>query len=210
MNPPDLGPNTFKAFYDDNIGIDTTNPAGSGPWINWGETPDPAVVEVANWDFIEFTAPERQAGWYHYTVPGGWSQGDTIWIYADGYDLSGNYGNTPNDPVDSYPYIVAGVEWQGVRVPQVGMPSAFALLGNYPNPFNPSTTIEFSLPVETVVSLSVFNTLGQMVKTVVDNQVMGAGTHGVFFDASDLPTGVYLYRSTAGDFSDTQKMLLVK
>ena len=201
---PGTGPYPFKAFYSDNVGIDTTNPSGAGPWINWGETSDPGAVEVANWDSVHLTAPERQEGWYYYTVPGGWAQGDSLWIYADGYDLSGSYNSTPQQ------IIVAGVTYLDVFRPSNGRVTEYALLGNYPNPFNPSTTIEFNLPMDSRVTLAIYNTLGQTVRTLVGGDMMGAGTHGIVFDASDLPTGLYLYRLTAGEFTDTQKMLLVK
>ena len=90
-----------------------------------------------------------------------------------------------------------------------GLPESFALWQNYPNPFNPSTTIRYGLPVRSHVTLAVFNTLGQQVATLVDGE-MEAGDHEVKFDASHLPSGVYLYGLQAGDRIEVRKALLMK
>jgi hypothetical protein len=89
------------------------------------------------------------------------------------------------------------------------LPSIFALDQNYPNPFNPTTTIRYGLPNHSHVTLTVDNTLGQQVATRVQGE-QDAGYHEVRFDASGLPSGVYLYLLTAGSFMQTRKMLIVK
>jgi hypothetical protein len=83
------------------------------------------------------------------------------------------------------------------------------LLRNYPNPFNPSTVIAFSLPEGMEVGISVYNTLGELVFRL-DGGFMGAGTHEVAFDAGGLPAGVYVARMTAGGHDSSMKMLLLK
>jgi hypothetical protein len=88
-------------------------------------------------------------------------------------------------------------------------PTVYALEQNYPNPFNPSTLIRFSIPVAGEVSLSVYNTLGQKVAQLL-NSTMPAGYHQVEFNATDLPSGLYLYEVKAGSFSSSKKMLLIK
>ena len=85
----------------------------------------------------------------------------------------------------------------------------FSLQQNYPNPFNPTTKIRFSIPSKEMVTLKVFNVLGQEVMTLV-NQEMSAGSYEVDFNASNLPTGVYIYKITAGKYSATKKMMLLK
>jgi hypothetical protein len=89
------------------------------------------------------------------------------------------------------------------------VPTAFALHQNFPNPFNPATTIQFDLPQRSNVTLSVYNVLGQKVAKLVD-EVRPAGKHAVVFDASRYASGLYLYRIEAGTYSRTMKMLLLK
>jgi hypothetical protein len=89
------------------------------------------------------------------------------------------------------------------------VPSSYALGQNYPNPFNPSTSIRYELPTEGFVRLSVYNLLGQEVAVLV-NQDQSAGAHEARFNASMLPSGVYLYRLSAGSFTDTKRMALVR
>ncbi len=85
----------------------------------------------------------------------------------------------------------------------------YALYQNFPNPFNPTTQIQFDLPDASEVHLTVYNAAGQRVATLVDGNLT-AGRHSVSFDAENLPAGVYLYRLKTGRFSATRKMLLVK
>jgi hypothetical protein len=94
-------------------------------------------------------------------------------------------------------------------VEERALPTAFALDQNYPNPFNPSTTIEFALPKDSHVKLEVYDLLGRLVATLVDD-VRPAGYHMQRFDASALGTGIYFYRLSAGENSFLKKMLLVK
>ena len=81
------------------------------------------------------------------------------------------------------------------------VPIAFALEQNYPNPFNPTTTIEFDLPEASIVTLKVYNLLGQEVATLFDREAIEFG-ETVEFDASSLPSGVYLYRIVAETIAD--------
>jgi hypothetical protein len=96
-----------------------------------------------------------------------------------------------------------------VELVNLGLPKEFSLLQNYPNPFNPSTEIRFSVPKTTHVRLSVYNTIGQLVETLV-NEEKSAGNYVVRFNASRFSSGVYHYRLDAGFFSETRSMMLVK
>jgi len=111
------------------------------------------------------------------------------------------------------------------RVRPVGepeaMPVAYELGDNYPNPFNPTTTISFSLPVDAFVTLKVYNLLGQEVATLIDHEAFFSGDEEVDFDASQLASGVYLYRivaesindddvATGEVFTQVKKMVLMK
>jgi len=85
----------------------------------------------------------------------------------------------------------------------------FTLLGNYPNPFNPVTVIQFSIPGDGMVKLSVYDILGRKVAVLVD-EFKEAGVYSERFNAVHLPSGVYLTRLEAGGQSLVQRMLLVK
>ena len=95
-----------------------------------------------------------------------------------------------------------------IEVSVGAQPVSFSI-GNYPNPFNPSTIIRYSLPSNAFVNISIYNMLGQKVVTLV-NQNMEQGVHEVSFNASSLATGAYIYRIEAGSYSATKKMLLLK
>ena len=90
-----------------------------------------------------------------------------------------------------------------------GYPKQFALLQNYPNPFNSSTQIEYSLPHAGFVTLKVFNIMGQVVATLV-SQELSAGTYNTRWDATGLASGVYFYRLESGSFVKTKKLLLLR
>ena len=88
-------------------------------------------------------------------------------------------------------------------------PPTFDLRQNYPNPFNPSTTIEFSLPTAGHTTLKIYNLLGEGVASLIDGFV-AAGEHTVSWNASSLPSGIYLYKLTSGTFVRTMKLVLTK
>ncbi len=96
---------------------------------------------------------------------------------------------------------------------QITVPVNYTLHQNYPNPFNPSTVIEYSLPQQSFVTISIYSILGEIVKTLV-NESVEAGYQKVTFDASDLPSGTYIYQIRAVNegrtFVESKKMMLVK
>jgi hypothetical protein len=94
------------------------------------------------------------------------------------------------------------------------IPTAYALNANYPNPFNPTTNISFALPIDSRVSLKIYNVAGQLVRTLV-NETMAAGIHTVTWDGANsngekVASGIYFYKINAGDFSKTMKMVMTK
>ena len=89
------------------------------------------------------------------------------------------------------------------------IPAEYSLLQNYPNPFNPSTTIRFAIPKTSYVYLTIYNILGQRIKTLI-NKELSAGTYNVKFDASGLSSGIYFYTLKAGDYLVTKKMILLR
>jgi hypothetical protein len=100
------------------------------------------------------------------------------------------------------------------------VPATFKLQQNYPNPFNPTTTIEFALPSDAVITMKIYNVLGQELATLIDHETMDAGGQTIDFDATNLPSGVYFYRVVGqnlnddgiqtGTFSSIKKMMLIK
>jgi len=128
--------------------------------------------------------------------------------------------------LQSVPYLRAGTVPPARIVPRIvpleEEPIAYRLAQNYPNPFNPTTTISFELPIPSLVTLKVYNMLGQEVATLLDNEELEDGTQEIVFNATSLATGVYFYRMTAegltdesrgieGDyFTSVKKMMLVK
>ncbi|UCF20293.1 MAG: T9SS type A sorting domain-containing protein [Gemmatimonadota bacterium] len=89
------------------------------------------------------------------------------------------------------------------------IPRNISLFSDYPNPFNPSTTIEFNLPKTSKVTLKIFNILGEEVTTLVSEK-LSTGSYIYEWDASNLASGVYLYRLEAEGFVETKKMMLMK
>ncbi|MDP4175841.1 MAG: T9SS type A sorting domain-containing protein, partial [Bacteroidota bacterium] len=79
----------------------------------------------------------------------------------------------------------------------------------YPNPFNPATTISYSIPKQSRVELKVYDILGQQVSTLV-NKEQNAGEYNVMFDGTSLPSGIYIYTLTAGNYMASRKLMLLK
>ncbi len=118
--------------------------------------------------------------------------------YAGGY---GVYKYTTEESI--------GINSNGIEVPEM-----FTLKQNFPNPFNPVTKIQYEVPVGSWVSVEIYNSLGQKIKTVYEG-FESAGTYTIGWDGSDLngslmPSGVYFYTLTAGRHSETKKMVLVR
>jgi hypothetical protein len=95
----------------------------------------------------------------------------------------------------------------GVSSPEV--PHKFGLDQNYPNPFNPSTTIKYTLSQQSFVTLRIFDMLGREV-AILANEKKEAGKFSVRWDATGIPSGIYLYRFDAGAFSNTKKLVVLK
>ena len=128
----------------------------------------------------------------------------------DYYGIIGDYtapsGGGAAADVYYHEFVLPGT---GVSKIQTETPATYTLEQNYPNPFNPSTEIRYSVKQAGFVSLKVYNTIGQEVATVVNN-VQQAGSYVASFDASQLSSGVYLYRLQAGNFSSVKKMVVQK
>lgn len=118
-------------------------------------------------------------------------------------------------PVGSYSYRLKQIDYDGtfeysntVEV-VTSIPVQYSLDQHYPNPFNPSTKIRFTIPEASIVSLKVFNAIGEEVATLV-NEVYESGTNEIVFNASNLTSGIYFVRMEAGSFVSTRKITLLK
>jgi hypothetical protein len=139
--------------------------------------------------------------------------------YADGYGPDSMRAQPVNFTVvvwsGEYPFWTGTFAFAGPAtgfieiVGKGDLPTAFRLGQNYPNPFNPITVIKYELPRASHVTLKIYNTLGQEVATVVDEN-KPAGVHTAQFDATGLASGVYLYRLTAGNFVEAKKLTVLQ
>jgi hypothetical protein len=123
-------------------------------------------------------------------------------------DTLGRYEWTPVVVPGLLNYAMTGI---GDEEP---LPTEFALKSNYPNPFNPLTKIDFELPSPEMVNIKIYNILGQNVVTLV-SEYKEAGRYSVIWNSTNnagqsCPSGIYFYRMTAGDFSETKKMMLLR
>jgi hypothetical protein len=112
-------------------------------------------------------------------------------------------------------YAVSASIITGVEQRDDNIPDSFRLEQNFPNPFNPSTTINFALPEHSQVTLEIYNILGQRVRTLIAGQSHEVGSHNVIWDGRNdsgmlAVSGVYYYRIQAGEFSEVKKMLFLK
>ncbi len=96
-----------------------------------------------------------------------------------------------------------------IEGPNTGLPGTFALMQNFPNPFNPTTEIRFQVPTTTHVTLVVYDLLGRKVDALVD-ELKQPGVYTVRFNASRFASGIYFCRIVAGNFTLIRKMLLLK
>ncbi|KAA3637035.1 MAG: T9SS C-terminal target domain-containing protein [Calditrichaeota bacterium] len=140
---------------------------------------------------------------------------DTAW-----FDVTTTLDTVSNivcGETDSFSPFTVGIGTSPVSVEELispEIPESFTLSQNYPNPFNPETAIEYSIPARANVSIEVFNVLGQKVKTLVDKN-HAAGVYRIVWDGMNksgkkVSSGVYLYKLTTDDFSETKTMILLK
>ncbi len=150
------------------------------------------------------------------------SNDNTTWVKIGSVNAGGNsnkvlnYEYFDNITTDGkYYYRLKQIDLDGsfkytsvVEVNAV-MPMLYSLSQNYPNPFNPTTKINYSIPVNAKVTLNIYSITGELVTTLVDEDLT-AGNYTIDFDASKLASGTYFYRIIANDFVQTKKMLLIK
>ena len=149
------------------------------------------------------TPIQTSAGSYQFTFT---YKRDTAWADTSIYTVAFVQNDSNKEVLNSAEghYTPIGVENNNSNIPK-----DYSLSQNYPNPFNPQTSIKFTLPKRENVTLKVYNVLGAEIKTLAEG-IHNAGEYNLIFDGSDLSSGIYLYRLTAGGFTKTRKMMLVK
>lgn len=158
--------------------------------------------------------------------PTPWQTGDELMVELENVYTSGGGGNydSPDigfildqsdlSPIFDGPSLGIGTgiivmnPWPN-SIEEISSPSEISLNQNYPNPFNPEAEISFSLPKVDQVTLSVFNSNGQLVKELVNSKI-SAGNHSIYFNASDLNSGIYFYTLETVSTKLSKKMLLIK
>lgn len=119
--------------------------------------------------------------------------------------------NTPvgKDPIDSLQVLFNQWMPSSIKLLNTITPSEFILNQNYPNPFNPETTIEFSIPQDEFVNLAIYDLSGREIEKIISENLI-AGNYSVNWKAINLPSGIYIFRMSSGNFNMSKKMLLVK
>ncbi len=132
-----------------------------------------------------------------------------------------DWDTTVNKVVNPKSWVMMRFEFTGMATGVVAhdmafiTPDDYVLKPNYPNPFNPSTTIEYALPIRKQISVKIYNIMGQLVRTLVDNQLQTAGTHKVMWDGKNengvsVSSGSYIYTLEFGNFRKSNQMTLIK
>ncbi|MBD3232243.1 MAG: T9SS type A sorting domain-containing protein [candidate division Zixibacteria bacterium] len=209
---------------DDPVIVDPGGRFGLTGYI--GNPTDDAIVTDVWGGVIYLGDFFQQFAFNNIPLDPGASMSAHTWQNVPGFAPSGTYtyiaycGDRPDDICDSasFPFTVTGAriangatEWsiEGEFFGSTVIPSEYSLDGNFPNPFNASTNISFSLPEAGNVSLEVYNLMGQKVASLM-NGYKEAGQHAVNWDASNYSSGVYFYKLSAGEKVFTMRMTLLK
>ncbi len=186
-------------------------------WLEVRPYPSTArFVADIQWSWKEYNQEESEVrGDERYVVPHYWLAGSELYGYFPvevgqinaygNFTLMEGVNETMVGTNRHFALIMPGV----TSVTDSKVIASYELGQNYPNPFNPATTISFDLPRSSSVRLTVFDVMGREVAVLVDN-TLSAGTHSVSFNATNLASGTYIYRLSAGEFVQTRKMVVVK
>ena len=171
-----------------------TNDNGTIFWMDGNIEVDPLFVDPDNGDFqLQKGSPCIDAGTAFFV----W-EGDTLVNLPD----TAYQGNAPDMGTYESPYTAGIGEDHPIRI-------QFALHQPNPNPFNPTTTIEFSLPTSGVVTLTVYDILGRVIETLL-NQNRDTGNHTIQWNAHNLPSGIYFVRMVTDNFTQTREVMVLR
>ena len=190
------GNDSIEVGFPFGVGISAIGYATSPDGITWSKFEENPVLSQGpcceEWDWISAFLADVIFDGSKYQM----------WYTGFGISSGGSFESGIGYAVDS-------ATITSVRELKSDIPTAFALEQNFPNPFNPTTSIEFSLSRSGNVSLIIYNISGEEVKRLIDGQ-MPAGNHSADWDASKISSGIYFYRLQVGDFFQTRKMVLMK
>lgn len=203
-------PKAGSTFTVDSVSVWMLGGGTSGMRANVYYSTDPTFApktrlnaDTINLENSGSASPSRYAYKVNAAVPSGKSFYFRIYPWYTGAASTSKYVYTQLAEIKGNTTVATAVRDEDF------VPREIQLAQNFPNPFNPSTTLQFALAKSGHVTLEVFNVLGQHVATLV-NEVLSAGSYHVNFDASALSSGIYLYRLTSGDVVQTKKMVLMK
>jgi hypothetical protein len=175
------------------------------PTLDWNDVPNATSyrIQISTSPIFSSTIINSTVSISQYTVPPG------VLNYSSHYYWrvnATNFGGTsPWSSVCSFTTIGSS----SIKIISSEVPTENKLYNNYPNPFNPTTNIKFAIPKNEFVKITVFDMLGKELETLVNEQLQ-SGTYETNWNAPNYPSGVYFYKLSAGDFSETRKMLLIK
>ena len=210
------------------------SPPGDGLFeIQHSDLGDRAVIssdgKISGFQFDTFTSEVSESDLNQISLPEGWEidfyvNGDNMKVLA--YDAS---GNNPTEQIEIELPSVTSSSFENVIVASPGAGEILInfsereefdvsspLPGNpkiqklYPNPFNPSLSISFSIPNDEITRVAIYNTIGEQVEVVRENQMLSAGNYTLFWNAASHPSGMYIVQIQTKTFTDTRKALLVK
>jgi len=201
-------------------GLTITEDANNHPQLDWDESPEPdrAYYKIYRYD-------SYGGGWQYLCQTTGTTFTDETLTYCHAIPPAqcpnvrrfffritvvddGSYESGPSNQVAAL--LVGGPPSKAiVNDPNNEIVTEYSLSQNYPNPFNPNTTIDYSIKSSGLATLKVYDMLGTEVASLV-NENKEAGNYSVEFNASELPSGIYFYTLTAGNFRDTKKLILMK
>lgn len=182
------------------------------------------VMDPSHWEGDTTGIPDQMSGWafkitdaFDSDNDGNLEFGLPYQAVIDLVDTDGDGQVDAIDPVNNRVFRI--VEWDedyvGVKDVTFIMPNDYKLGQNFPNPFNPTTTISYSLPIQNTISVNIYNFLGEHVATLINNEKQQAGKHEVLWNSLDkngnkVPSGTYFYEMKYGNFKQTKRMTLIK
>jgi predicted GH43/DUF377 family glycosyl hydrolase len=186
-----LNNSTYEMWYggQGNTGVYNVGYATSSDGVNWTKSASNPVMTVGSTASFDSHGLLKPSVIFENDTYKMWYTGNRSTIWRIGYAVSD----------------LSAVDIELTS----GLPEVFSLEPNYPNPFNPSTVIRYSLPVGRSVIIRVYDMIGREVATLV-NEYKPAGRYEIQLDASQLPSGAYIYRLVTGEYAETRKMLLIR